>query len=74
MKLRALVRNLWAEPLGLTEARPPPYFRSITRLKPTPKPSCPSRPPPFPPPGQAAVGPGSAPFGGRDDAADAAMR
>jgi len=47
MKLRALVRdrasierflrhqNLWTEPLGLAEARPPPYFRSITRLKPT---------------------------------------
>ena len=47
MKLRALVRdpesierflrhqNLWTEPLGLAEARPP-YFRGITRLKPTP--------------------------------------
>jgi hypothetical protein len=47
MKLRALVRdpesierflrhqNLWTEPLGLAEARPPPYFRSVTRLKPT---------------------------------------
>jgi hypothetical protein len=47
MKLRALVRDresierflrhqgLWTEPLGLAEARPPPYFRSITRLKPT---------------------------------------
>jgi hypothetical protein len=47
MKLRALVRdresierflrhqNLWTEPLGLAEARPPPYFRGITRLKPT---------------------------------------
>jgi hypothetical protein len=23
------------EQLGLAEARPPPYFRSITRLKPT---------------------------------------
>jgi hypothetical protein len=46
MKLRALVRdrrsierflrhqNLWTEPLGLAEARPPPYFRSVTRLKP----------------------------------------
>jgi hypothetical protein len=46
MKLRALVRNresierflrhqnLWTEPLGLAEAQPPPYFRSITRLKP----------------------------------------
>jgi len=49
MKLRALVRDrqsierflrhqgLWTEPLGLAEARPPPYFRSITRLKPTPQ-------------------------------------
>jgi hypothetical protein len=47
MKLRALVRDpesierflrhqgLWTEPLGLAEPRPPPYFRSITRLKPT---------------------------------------
>ena len=47
MKLRALVRDpesierflrhqgLWTEPLALAEARPPPYFRSITRLKPT---------------------------------------
>ena len=47
MKLRALVRdresierflrhqNLWTEPLGLAEVRPPPYFRSVTRLKPT---------------------------------------
>jgi hypothetical protein len=47
MKLRALVRDresierflrhqgLWTEPLGLAEARPPPYFRSVTRLKPT---------------------------------------
>jgi hypothetical protein len=47
MKLRALVRdpesierflrhqNLWTKPLGLAEARPPPYFRGITRLKPT---------------------------------------
>jgi hypothetical protein len=48
MKLRALVRDresierflrhqgLWTESLGLAEARPPPpYFRSITRLKPT---------------------------------------
>jgi hypothetical protein len=47
MKLRALVRdpesierflrhqNQWTEPLGLAEARPPPYLRSITRLKPT---------------------------------------
>jgi hypothetical protein len=47
MKLRALVRdpesierflrhqNLWTEPIGLAEARPPPYFRSVTRLKPT---------------------------------------
>jgi hypothetical protein len=47
MKLRALVRDresierflrhqgLWTEPLGLAEARPPPYFRNITRLKPT---------------------------------------
>jgi len=26
---------LWSEPLGLAEARPPPYFRSITRVKPT---------------------------------------
>jgi hypothetical protein len=47
MKLRALVRDpesierflrhqkLWTEPIGLAEARPPPYFRSVTRLKPT---------------------------------------
>jgi hypothetical protein len=47
MKLRALVRDresierflrhqgLWTEPLGLAEARPPPYFATITRLKPT---------------------------------------
>jgi hypothetical protein len=47
MKPRALVRdresierflrhqNLWTKPLGLAEARPPPYFRSVTRLKPT---------------------------------------
>jgi hypothetical protein len=47
MKLRALVRDretierflrhqgLWTEPLGLAEARPPPYFRSITRLRPS---------------------------------------
>jgi len=28
-------QNLWTKPLGLAEARPPPYFRSITRLKPT---------------------------------------
>jgi hypothetical protein len=47
MKLRALVRdsesierflrhqNLWTEPLVLAEAWPPPYFRSVTRLKPT---------------------------------------
>jgi hypothetical protein len=47
MKLRALVRDresierflrhqgLWTEPLGLAQARPPPYFRSITRLKPS---------------------------------------
>ena len=47
VKLRALVRDpksierflrhqgLWTEPLGLAEARPPPYFRGITRLKPT---------------------------------------
>jgi hypothetical protein len=47
MKLRASVRdpesierflrhqNLWTEPLDLAAARPPPYFRSITRLKPT---------------------------------------
>ena len=49
MKLRALVRdresierflrhqNLWTEPLGLAEARPPPYFRSVTRLRPSPQ-------------------------------------
>jgi hypothetical protein len=49
MKLRALVRDrasierflrhqlLWTEPLGLAEARPPPYFRGITRLMPTPQ-------------------------------------
>ena len=47
MKLRALVRdsesierflrhqNLWTEPLGLAEARPPPYYRCVTRLNPT---------------------------------------
>jgi hypothetical protein len=47
MKLRALVRDresierflrhqsLWAEPLGLAEARPPPYYRSVTRLRPS---------------------------------------
>jgi hypothetical protein len=47
MKLRALVRDpasierflrhqgLWTEPLGLAEARPPPYFRSVTRVKAT---------------------------------------
>ena len=52
MKLRALVRDrasierflrhqgLWTEPLGLAEARPPPYFRSVTRVKPTRRPSC----------------------------------
>ena len=33
MKLRALV--WWTEPIGLAEARPPPHFRSVTRLKPT---------------------------------------
>jgi hypothetical protein len=27
--------SLWTETLDLAEARPPPYFRSITRLKPT---------------------------------------
>jgi hypothetical protein len=55
-KLRALVRDrasiehflrhqgLWTEPGGRAEARPPPCFRSITRLEPTPKPSCSSRP------------------------------
>ena len=49
MKLRALVRDresierflrhqgLWTEPLGLAEARPPPYFHSITHLKPSPQ-------------------------------------
>jgi hypothetical protein len=49
MKLRALVRDpesierflrhqaLWTEPIGLAEARPPPYYRSVTRLKPTPQ-------------------------------------
>jgi len=49
MRLRALVRdresierflrhqNLWTEPLGLAEARPPPYFRSLTRLRPSPQ-------------------------------------
>ncbi len=47
MNLRALARapesierflrhqGLWTEPLGLAEARPPPYFPSVTRLKPT---------------------------------------
>ena len=47
MKLRALVRDpenierflrgvgRWTEPLGLSPARPPPYFRSVVRLKPT---------------------------------------
>jgi hypothetical protein len=50
MKLRALVRDrasierflrhqrLRTEPLGLAEARPPPYFRSVTRLNPTRQP------------------------------------
>jgi hypothetical protein len=33
-------QGLWTEPLGRAEARPPPCFRSITRLEPTPKPSC----------------------------------
>jgi hypothetical protein len=28
-------RNLWTETLGLAEARPPSYFRSVTRLKTT---------------------------------------
>jgi len=49
MKLRALVRdresierflrhqNLWTEPLGLAEARPPPYYRSVTRLRRSPQ-------------------------------------
>ena len=49
MKLRALVRdpesierflrhqNLWTLPLGLAEARPPPYYRSVTRLRPSPQ-------------------------------------
>jgi hypothetical protein len=49
MKLRAPVRDpesierflrhegQWTEPLGLAEARPPPYFRSITRLGPSPQ-------------------------------------
>jgi len=49
MKLRALVRDresierflrhqgLWTEPLRLAEARPPPYFRSVTRLRPNPQ-------------------------------------
>jgi hypothetical protein len=27
--------GLWSEPLGLAEARPPPYFRSVPRLEPT---------------------------------------
>ena len=48
MKLRALVRDpdsierflrhqgLWTEPLALAEPRPPPYFRSIPRLRPSP--------------------------------------
>ena len=47
MKLRALIRDKesierflrhegrWTPPLGLSEARPPPYFRTVTRLKPT---------------------------------------
>ena len=47
MKLRALIRDKesikrflrhegrWSEPLGLSPARPPPYFRSVVRLKPT---------------------------------------
>ena len=47
MKLRVLVRDresierflrhqtLWNEPLGLAETRPPPYFRSVARLKST---------------------------------------
>ena len=29
--------ELAAEPLGLAEARPPPYFRSVTRLRPSPQ-------------------------------------
>jgi hypothetical protein len=49
MKLRALVRdpvsierflrhqNLWTEPLGLALARPPPYFHTVTRLRPSPQ-------------------------------------
>jgi hypothetical protein len=49
MRLRALVRDpdsierflrhqgLWTEPLGLAQARPPPYFRSATRLRPSPQ-------------------------------------
>ena len=28
---------LWTEPLGLAEAQPPPYFRSVTRLRPSPQ-------------------------------------
>jgi len=47
MKLRALLREpanierflrgvgRWSAPLGLSPARPPPYFRSVVRLKPT---------------------------------------
>ena len=49
MKLRAPLRdpetierflrhqNLWTEPLGLAEARPPPSFRSVTRLRRSPQ-------------------------------------
>lgn len=45
MQLRALVRDpasierllrgvgRWSPPLGLAEARPPPYVRNVTRLK-----------------------------------------
>ena len=30
-------QGLWTEPLGLAEARPPPYFRPVTRLRPNPQ-------------------------------------
>jgi hypothetical protein len=49
MKLRALVRDpanierflrgvgRWSPPLGLAKPRPPPYVRSVTRLKASPQ-------------------------------------
>ena len=76
MKLRALVRdpesverflrhqNLWTEPLGLAEARPPPYFRSVTRLRASPQVELPTASRPagvspggFTPPGRGGAWP-----------------